>query len=269
MIPPFADLAAELYPLRSGDFREIAYADRPGATLSLYCPRAVGPPPLAILFHGGGWTRGSPARNIVLAAPLMLAGWAVANVRYRLAHEAPAPAAAEDAVAAMAACFAAADAHALDDRRVVLFGISAGGHLALCAGLDRTRLPQTRPAAIVDLYGIADPAALLDGPAAQPFARAWLGDGSTAVALADRLSPLRLAQNHPAPPPVFIVHGTDDALVPFAHSQALHDTLAAAGGDVELLAVPGGHGDFTLDIRRTIFRGVEAFLAARGLWPHD
>lgn len=266
MLSSFAELAATLYPLRSGTFVELPYADRIGGTLSLYRPLGAARPPLAVLFHGGGWTKGSPAKNIVLAAPLMLAGWAVANVQYRLAHEAPAPGAVEDAIAAVDACFTAAGAHEIDEQRMVLFGISAGGHLALNAGLDPARPQGKRPAAIVDLYGVADPAALLDGPAAQPFARAWFGGGPEATALANRLSPLRLARNHPALPPVFIVHGTEDELVPFAHSQALHDALAAAGGDVELLAIPGRHGDFTLDARREIFAGVEGFLAARGLW---
>lgn len=81
---------------------------------------------LVVFFHGGGWVLGSlRAYDPMCRAMANASGATVASVDYRLAPEAPFPAAVEDAVAA---------ASALLEREppepVVLAGDSAGGNLA-------------------------------------------------------------------------------------------------------------------------------------------
>jgi acetyl esterase/lipase len=86
--------------------------------------------------HGGGYVTGSAAlmalSNTCLAAEV---GCAVASVDYRLAPEAPAPAAVDDCYAAFSWIHSHADELNLDASRVAIGGESAGGGLAASLAL--------------------------------------------------------------------------------------------------------------------------------------
>lgn len=109
----------------------------PGGDLPVrvYRPRAAaGPLPVVVFYHGGGFIAGSidmcaaPAAN--LAEELQAV---VITPSYRLAPEAPFPAATDDTYAAL--CWAAENAGAYggDPARLVAMGESAGGQLAAVA----------------------------------------------------------------------------------------------------------------------------------------
>jgi acetyl esterase/lipase len=101
-----------------------------------------GPFPVIIVIHGGGWIEGDKSSfasdrhgvpgNIVDFARL---GFAAATINYRLAGEAPYPAALDDCRAAVRWLRAHATAYHLDAKRIGAYGNSAGGHLALLLGL--------------------------------------------------------------------------------------------------------------------------------------
>ena len=88
-------------------------------------------PPLTVYLHGGGYTQGDldthdePCRLLCREA-----GHAVLSVAYRLAPEAPFPAAVEDAEAAFRWARENAARLGLDAARVAVGGDSAGGALA-------------------------------------------------------------------------------------------------------------------------------------------
>jgi monoterpene epsilon-lactone hydrolase len=84
-------------------------------------------PRVVLYLHGGGYTVGSPRTHLSVAAYLAReTGAVVHSLDYRLAPEAPYPAAVDDAVAAFLVL-----ARANDASRIAISGDSAGGGLAV------------------------------------------------------------------------------------------------------------------------------------------
>ncbi len=217
--------------------------------LDLYLPRRAGPNPMpvALLFHGGGWVSGNKDEIALDVVPYLAMGIAVANVDYRLAATATAPAAVEDARCALRWVVRHADRYGLDTRKVVTVGSSAGGHLALMAALAPDAAgfddlcPGNEPmpvAAVINFFGVSDVAELLQPPTIRDFAVAWMGNAPNRDDLARRVSPLTyVAKGNPA---VFTVHGDADPIVPFEQSKRLHAALSAAGVPNRLYPVAHG-----------------------------
>ena len=115
--------------VKTGSARSLTVADRPAR---LYIPDgapAVGP--LLVFFHGGGFVYGDLKSHEASCRYLAdRAGVRVLSVDYRLAPEAPFPAAYDDAVAAFAWAHEHADVIGADPARIGVSGDSAGGNLA-------------------------------------------------------------------------------------------------------------------------------------------
>jgi acetyl esterase/lipase len=246
--------------------------------LDLYLPRRpTGVLPVALLFHGGGWVTGSKDEIALDVLPYVAMGFAVANVDYRLAREARAPAAVQDSRCALRWVIRHAPQYGLDTARVVLVGSSAGAHLALMAamapssaGLDGL-CPGDEPlraAAVVNFFGVVDAAELLVPPNVRDFALGWFGDDPAArasrEALARRVSPLTYVA--PGGPAVLTLHGEEDPVVPFSQATRLHAALAAARVPNRLVPIRGGkHGDFNGDEVLRVNRAVRDFLIKQGI----
>ena len=89
-------------------------------------------PPLLVWLHGGDWRGGDKD-----TAPRTLAGgrYAVASVGFRSSADAPFPAQIHDIKAAIRYLRANAWRYGYDPDRIVLWGYSSGGHMALLTGL--------------------------------------------------------------------------------------------------------------------------------------
>ncbi len=99
-----------------------------------YEPEAAGPRPLLVWFHGGGWVLGDLDSDDPLCRDLAeRLGAVVLSVNYRHAPEHRYPAAALDAVAALAWAAEHAAELGADPAQVVAAGWSAGGNLAAVA----------------------------------------------------------------------------------------------------------------------------------------
>ncbi len=85
--------------------------------------------PAVLMVHGGGWTGGSKEGMRSLAKALAARGWVTACASYRLAGQAPFPAAVHDVKAAVRWLREQAGEHGVDPQRVGAVGGSAGGHL--------------------------------------------------------------------------------------------------------------------------------------------
>jgi acetyl esterase/lipase len=243
--------------------------------LDLYLPRrpATGRMPVALLFHGGGWVSGSKDEIALDVVPYLAMGIAVANVDYRLAATAPAPAAVQDARCALRWVVRHADQYGLDTNKVVTVGSSAGAHLALMAALAPASAgfddlcPGNEPmrvAAVVNFFGVSDVEDLLQPQNLRDFAVGWLGDAPNRDELARRVSPLTYIGKQT--PPVFTAHGDADPIVPFEQSKRLQAALTAAGVPNGLFVVRhGGHGEFSGDDVLLVNRAVHDFLVKHGI----
>lgn len=251
-------------------YRDVSYrtvGDR-NLKVDIYlAPRTTSAPTPALLFlHGGAWWKGSRPADWKPFQHLLAEGISVITVEYRLAGMARAPAAVEDVFCAMHWTGENAARYRLDARRLIVMGTSAGGQLALMAGMlpsenaliaPECRKPP-RAIAILDFYGPTD---LRTPPGEQrPSAIArWLGDQPDAAKLEHLLSPVNHVRK--GLPPVFIVHGTADPVVPLEASLALKRKLDAAGVPTTLHAVEGGvHGKFTLEQQKIVNDRVVTFL---------
>ncbi|MGW6279706.1 alpha/beta hydrolase [Kribbella sp. NPDC055071] len=122
----------------------------------LYVPRDAGRG-LLVFFHGGGWVVGDLDTHDALCRSLASdAGIRVLSVDYRLAPEAPAPTAAEDAIAAFTWAVDHAEDLGVDPALVAIGGDSAGGNLAAVVAQQAVRRKLPQPALQVLLYPALD-----------------------------------------------------------------------------------------------------------------
>jgi acetyl esterase/lipase len=224
--------------------------------MDLYLPPAQGAPtPVIINIHGGGWNHGAKEEQGGFT-PYFKAGFAVANIEYRLTSQATAPAAIEDTRCALIYLIKNAKELHLDPNKIIIMGGSAGGHLALMGGLLQNNhlfdsncsgVENVKVAAIIDKYGIADVNDWAYGPYIKSkSATNWLGAKKNDQEFIKSVSPIHWVKK--TSPPVFIVHGDADPTVPYQESVALHAALVAAGVKTEFITIPGGlHGKFDKD----------------------
>jgi alpha-L-fucosidase 2 len=235
--------------------KDIEYGRAGGESLRLDAsvPDGTGPFPVAILVHGGGWSRGdkggssTPGDSADITpwfAPLTEAKFTWFSINYRLAPQNRWPACLEDVQTAIRWVKAHATDYKGDPGRIVLFGHSAGGHLvclaATLAGED------TRVQAVVGFAPVTDHEqdlvqrgglstslqGLLNQPKeVTPESRAML----------HAMSPI----NHVKPglPPFLLLHGDADKSVPYPQSLNFIAKLKENGVPCELITVKGApHG---------------------------
>lgn len=246
----------------------LSYDQYPQTVLDIISPKAPGKDkrPGVIAIHGGGWVNGSKAAFQERILPWVEAGFVVANVEYRLAGVAPAPAAANDVLKAAEWFRKNAKRWNVDPKRIVVTGGSAGGHLALVTGLapKSTHLgPASHVAAVVNLYGITDVEDIMAGPNQREFATKWIPGSAEQSALARRLSPISYVRKDL--PPVLSVHGTADETVPYEQGVNLTKALRDAGADAEMISVPGGKHPLSMEEMQTVYPQIWEFLRRRGI----
>lgn len=237
--------------------------------MDLYlAPAEKGLSPVVINIHGGGWNHGVKESQTGFST-FFKAGFAVANIEYRLTGQATAPAAVEDTRCALIYLIKNAKALNIDVNKIVIMGGSAGGHLALMGGLlandhrfdgNCPGVENIKVAAIIDKYGITDVWDWGYGKnLTSKSARNWLGDKANDQAFAASVSPITYVTKNS--PPVFIVHGDADPTVPYQQSVDLHKKLKEAGVKTEFITVPGGlHGKFDKAVNSDLNKAIIKFI---------
>ncbi len=233
--------------------------------LDLYLPaKEIGKPlPLIVWVHGGGWKGGN--KNGCPAIGYVARGYAAASVEYRFSQKAVFPAQIQDCQAAIRWLRANSKKYNIDPDRIGVWGGSAGGHLVSLLGTSggKKAFPvvggnedqSDRVQAVCNFYGPANFNTVMQQAAddknvknifkfntpSDPYScliGANLGEDRQK---GDAVSPAHYVSSDN--PPFLILHGTRDALVPFAQSAELASALQAKGVPVFFQKLPGaGHG---------------------------
>jgi dipeptidyl aminopeptidase/acylaminoacyl peptidase len=197
--------------------RVLRYRDGEDGVIDVYLPTDAARAqrvPLVVALHGGFWRAAYDRRHLrPFAAALAARGFAVALPEFRrVGGGGEWPTIGQDVEAALHAIATSLAAHSesgVDTGRTTLVGHSAGGHLALWAGL---RAGPARVRTVVALAPVSDlaEAARLDlsHGAVADLMGGGPGDRPGAYADADPLRHL------PSPVPVTVIQGTDDEDVP-------------------------------------------------------
>jgi acetyl esterase/lipase len=229
---------------------------------------AVKPTPVLINIHGGGWRSGVKETQGGFNS-FFKAGFAVANMEYRLSGQATAPAAIEDTRCMLIYLIKNAKALNIDPNKIIIMGGSAGGHLALMGGLlanDHrfdTNCPgveNIKVTAIIDKYGIMDVWDWTYGPEHKSSSpKLWLGEKATDNEFIKSVSPISYVTKNS--PPIFIVHGDADPIVPYQQSVDLYKKLQDLGVKSQFITVEGGlHGKFDKEKNNEINAAILSFI---------
>lgn len=261
LLTPFLTWAAD-YQIEAN----IRYGRFPETVLDVIQPRApaLRNRPGVIVIHGGGWVQGQKEDMLESCLPFIQHDFVVANLEYRLAKSAPAPAAVEDVLRAAKWFQDHTLDYKVDPAHIIVMGESAGGQLALMSGMlpGSTKLgPVIQLAAVIDFFGIADVTDQLQGPDQRPYAATWIPPQPNRMDLAKQMSPMTYVRK--GLPPILAIHGDADPVVPYQQSVALVKSLKSAGDQAELITVAGGQHGFTPGQMSKLWPQIFKWLAKR------
>lgn len=242
--------------------------------------------PLIVFIQGSGWTFPNIGYHLPHIAQFAMAGYVVATVTHRSCNDGhPAPAFLQDVKSAIRYLRAHADEHQIDPTRVAAWGTSSGGNTALLLGMtgDDPRYvsavhPEQSDAVkvVVDVFGPTDMMSLfvtrhgdidtvqLD-PGAEAYYNRILGHAWNTPegrAAADSISPLQLLREGMALPPMQLLYGDADPVVPYDQGERLYEKMTTLGYDAEFVRVTGAEheGNFW---SQAILDEIKAYIDAR------
>ncbi|MCR4316994.1 MAG: alpha/beta hydrolase [Planctomycetes bacterium] len=234
----------------------IVYAKNPDQSelaLDLYFDRghdADEKLPVALFIHGGGWSQGSRRDFSDLAIAYAGHGFASVCIDYRKLPTWKFPACVEDTKCSVRWIRAHADEYGFDADRICAIGASAGGHLtgliATSSGVAELEGSggwedfSSAVACAVPICPVMDLERVGFLPSIEEFIGVPMLQNREAYKLA---SPVHHIDE--TDPPVLLVHGTLDPLVPISQSRNFLAKALEAGVDAEIIEVEGGDHEFT------------------------
>lgn len=260
--------------------RDVIYGRRYGLALTMDVLRPASPNGAGVIcVISGGWFSSHEAISPEILRPFLSRGFTVFAVVHGSQPRFTIPEAIEDVRRSVRFVRANAAAYGVDPERLGITGASAGGHLALTVALSAApgdpaakdpveRLP-SRVAAVAALFPPTD---FLNygregrdvfqalSEELKPFMAPFefvrtdpasgrlipVTDPQQRLEIARQISPV--AHVSAGDPPVLLIHGDRDELVPLQQSKRLEEALRASGVPVELIVREGkGHGWEGLD----------------------
>ena len=210
--------------------------------LDAYVPDGDGPFPVLIIVHGGGWSSGDKATDIVPVFAPYATNFTWFSINYRLAPIFHWPACFDDVQTAVRWVKQHATEYKGDPGHIALLGYSAGGHLVTLAGT-----LAANDLHVQAIVGMAPPTDLVwDNErrgGLSPSMRALFDFDSTNItedrrALLKQFSPLTYVK--PGLPPFLLIQGSADKTVPYLGTTNFMARLQAANIPCDLIVITNG-----------------------------
>lgn len=212
--------------IRYQTFNYVTYADT-SLTLDYYPAALKGKRPCVMVIHGGSWSSGDSRQLPELNAVLSRAGYQVVSINYRLSPKWQSPAPLQDVSAALSYLHQHADELQVDTSNIVMLGRSAGAQIALLAAYT---IKQQGIKGIIDFYGPADmvwgyglPASKLVMDSRRVMANYLGGYYPKVPQQYSESSPIEFVNRQTVP--TLMIHGANDVLVAYGHSERLSRKL--------------------------------------------
>jgi len=232
--------------------------------LDIYIPETpiATPMPAIIWIHGGEFRKGNKTSDRMLRSIKALArhGFFAVSIDYRLSGVAPFPAAVEDSKCAVRWLRANVEKYNIDPNRIGVLGASAGGYLSMMVGCADETVGlegnggwaefSSRVQAVVSYYGPTDLAIVYrykearSGSVPDDFAyveflgyhleenpEMWEAAGPINHVTADD-------------PPLLLVHGELDSVVPIIRSERMYGAYQQAGLEASMIRVSDADHQF-------------------------
>lgn len=236
--------------IKSQTLTYATYPDGTALALDFFPSQMPGKRPCVIVVHGGSWSSGDSKQLPDLNSYLAHKGYNVAAINYRLAPKYQTPAPVEDIKNALSYFRKHAEELHIDTTNFVLLGRSAGSQIALMAAYT---LHDKDLKGVIDFYGPVDMVWGYSVPSnplimnSRGVMDAYVGGPYTKIPQKYHdCSPLFFADKNSVP--TLIIHGTNDVLVSWIHSNKLDVKLTENGVKHYWLQLPWAtHGfDYNL-----------------------
>lgn len=222
-----------LTPERGYDFaQDLPYNGTRNLKLDVYTPSGASKAPVVVFFYGGRWSTGDKSQFRFVGQALAASGSVVVMPNLRLYPEARFPGFVEDAASAVRWTRDHIAEYGGDPGKLFLAGHSSGAHVAALLALNEQVLGAVgiQRKSIKGMIGLAGPYDFL--PITAPDLRDVFGP------------PERFALSQPIyyvdgqNPPVLLLHGENDEVIPVRNTQNLAAAISRAGGPVETVLYP-------------------------------
>lgn len=228
--------------------------------LDIYLPEKTGSCklPVMLFIHGGGWENGSKefhGPRIKVSEMLAKHQIAVVSINYRLVNRKDVfvEDCVIDAMDALRFLNKEGGKFGLDAKRTVVWGTSAGAHLAMmlnhCNATDfkgDTHLNgyAIKPLGAVEWYGPTvfdiDKLKITEGARIESLKKKFALSEQAALDAAERLAPINYVDKNDGP--LFIIQGDNDRIVPYFHATQMEKELIKQGAIYQMLMVKNaGH----------------------------
>jgi acetyl esterase/lipase len=249
-----ASSPASLHARQQAELHNVSFptVDGQSELLDVYTPDTPAPAggrPVILAIHGGGWRRfNKNGYGSRVADAFVQDGYAVVASNYVLS--APGnptwPVNFEDVQAAVRWVRSNAGTMGFNPDEIVAEGESAGANLAALLGVYSTQSSGHGVSSAVEaVVAVSTPTDLTtlyhEKKYAGTAAAEFLG-GSPERVPSKYIAASPLDHVSPGDPPMLLIHGLQDKVIPVSQSEEMQAALTAAGVSNELLLVRGGHG---------------------------